>query len=192
MKIFELLNQNSNQSLDPETQNQIDNWWKNGQNPSNPEDDEQGKFDTNKVDQNLQDIAQQTQDGNAQPELPGGAPETPPELDSQNVQPIDDALLQQIKNQAYVTKYDVKDNSPISPLKIAGMQLPDLANLRNMVRFKIQSTMMKHQIGLDDDPAMEYYSDLLRFVNTVMTFKTSDTKSQLAKINPTPAYQTTR
>lgn len=189
MKIFELLNQNTNQAVDPEAQDQ-QNKWKNGATPGGTGDDTQGKFDADDVDQGLQDLATQTQDQNAQPEPPGGsAQQIEPELDNDNVQPIDDALLQQIKNQPYVTKYNVKDSSPISPLKIASMQLPDLANLKNMVRFKIQATMMQNRVGLDDDPTMEYCSDLLRYINTVSAFKTTNTKTQLAQINPTPYYQ---
>ena len=181
MKIFELLNPNAQQQLqDVDQQGQ------------NPEDDAQGKFDATKVDSHLQDIAQGVGDENAQPELPQGAQGEPPELDNQNPQPIDDALLAQIKNLPYATKWDQKDKSPISPLKIAGMQLADLSNLKNMVRYKIQLTTMKNSVGSDDDPAMEYYGDLLKFVNTVMAFKKSNTKTQLAQTNPTPAYQTTR
>lgn len=182
MKIFELLN--------PQAQNQLQDLDQTDpQTEQNPEDDSQGKFDANKVDQNLQDIAQNVDDQNAQPE-PQGTPTEPPELDDQNVQPIDDALLQQVKNLPYVTKYNVKDKSPLSPMKISGMQVQDLSSLKDMVRFKIQNTMMKNQVGLADDPDMEYYSDLLRFVNTVMTFKKSNTKAQMAKTSPTPAYQT--
>lgn len=183
MKIFELLNQNAQQPVDPEAQDQ--------NNPQNAEDDGSGKFDAGKVDQNLQDLAQGVQDQNAQPEPPGGSQPDPEELDNNNVKPIDDALLQQIKTQPYVTKYNVKDSSPISPINIAGLQVADLSNLKNMVRYKIQTTVMKNQVGLDDDPAMEYYSDLLRYVNTVTSFKTTSTKAQMAQTIPAPSYQQT-
>lgn len=189
MKIFELLNQAPNQQLDPDTQTQIDNWFQNGQ-QQNPEDDEQGKFDTSKVDQNLQDLAQGAADQNAQPEPPGGAPETAPELDDTNVKPVDDALIQQTKNEPYVIKWNVKDNSPIAPMKIMQMQLDELSHLQNMVRFQQQNISLKNKVGANDTDAMQWYNDLLRFVNTVADFKKSNTKAQLAKINPTPAYQT--
>jgi hypothetical protein len=127
MKIFELLNPQANQQLqDLDQQGQ------------NPEDDSQGKFDAGKVDSQLQDIAQEGGDEQAQPDLPQGAPSEPPELDSQNSQPIDDALLAQTKNLPYAKKWKPKEKSPISPINIAKMDLAGLSNLRNMVRLKSQ------------------------------------------------------
>lgn len=184
MKIFELMNTYPNQKIpDPDQAMQSQ-----GQNPG---EDQQGKFDANQVDQNLQDIAQNVGDQNAQPDLPQGAePEQPPELDDANIQPIDDALLSQIKSQPYVTKWNVTEKSPISPLKIAKMDTQELSSLRNLIRFKIQTTTLQDQVGLDDNSNMEYYNDLRQFVDTILRFKKTNTKAQLAKTNPTPSFQT--
>ncbi len=183
MKIFELLQSQP----DPQNQDQID---PNQPQNQNPEDDSQGKFDANKVDDNLQGIAQGIDDENAQPEVPGGEQSEPPELDNQNTQPIDDALLTQIKSLPYTTKYNFDDKSPLNPLKIAGMQVQDLSALEKQILYKMQMTTMKNQVGLDDDPMIEYCTDLLKFVHTVSAFKTSNTSSQLAQYRSAPPYQT--
>jgi len=184
MKIFELLN--------PNAQQQLQNLDQDPNQGPNPEDDAQGKFDANKVDSHLQDIAQGIGDENAQPEIPQGAEGEPPELDNQNPQPIDDALIAATKNLPYATNWPHKDKDKTSPMNILGMQLADLSNLKNMVRYKIQILTMKNSVGNNENKDMEYYGDLLKFVNTVTAFKRSNTKTQLAQTNPTPAYQTTR
>ncbi len=186
MKIFELLQSQP----DPQNQDQVDPRSPQNQKPQNPEDDSQGKFDADKVGNNLQDMAQGIDDQNAQPELPDGAQGEAPELDNQETKPLDDALLSQVKGLPYTTKYDYDDNSPLNPLKIAGMQLQDLSSLKDQVRFKMQQTMMKNQVGLDDDPMIEYCADLLKFINTVMGFKKSNTSAQLSKYRSAPSYQT--
>jgi hypothetical protein len=184
MKIYELLNQNPRQAVDPNQEQQQLN-----QQTPNPEDDQQGKFDADKVDQNLQDLAQGAGDQQAQPDLPNGAQQENPELDNQNIQPVDDALIQQTKNEPYTTKWNVPDKSPIAPMKILSMQLSDLSTLRNMIRFQQQNLSMRNKIGLKDSKSMEWYNDMLKFVDTVMTFKTTNTKSQMAQLHSTPAYQ---
>lgn len=187
MKLFELLSPYHNQLLNPE-QNKDD---QDQQQQPKPGEDQQGKFDAGQVDQNLQDIASDAKNKDAQPE-PQGAQTEPPELDDQNVKPVDDALLQQTKNQPYNTKWQHNQRGQIAPMKILGMQIDELSRLQNMVRLAMQSETMQDQVGMSDNDDMEWYSDLLKFVNTVMAFKKSNTKAQLAKINPTPAYQTQR
>lgn len=176
MRIFELLNQSAAQQLDP--------------NHPNPEDDQNGKFDADQVDNSLQDIAQTVQDRDAQPDLPAGAEQQDPGLDDDNAKPIDSALLGQIRNLPYATKYQYDDNEPLNPLRIAGMDIAQLSNLDNKVRFKMQMATVRDQVGTDDDNDMEWYNDLARFVNTVKNFKKTNTKAQLAQSNPTPSYQT--
>lgn len=177
MRIFELLNPQAQQKLSALDQGQ------------NPGEDAQGKFDASQVDANLQDIAQGANDQNAQPDLPQGAETPPPELDNQNTKPLDDALLGQLKKLPY-NRYPVDDKSPISVMNIAQMELDDLSSLKNQVIFKSQMTSMKDKVGLDENEDLEFYNDLLKVINTVMQFKTSNTKAQLAQTNPTPSYQT--
>jgi hypothetical protein len=183
MKLFELLQSKP----DPQNQDQND--------PNQPQmqqssgEDASGKFDANQVDDNLQDIVQNVDDENAQPDLPQGAGTEPPELDNQNTKPIDDALLGQIKNLPYATKYNFDDKSPLNPLKIAGMQLQDLSSLKNQVEYKLQFATIKNQVGNFDNDLIEYCNDLLKFINTVTTFKTSSTASQLAQYRSAPPYK---
>jgi hypothetical protein len=187
MRIYELLSQSFQQQLD-----QLDNQQPPGNNPdpsAEQEDDSQGKFDANKVQDNLQDVAAQASDQNAQPEPVGGTSDQQPSLDHSNVKPIDSALLGQIKNLPFATKYQFDDNAPLNPLNIAAMSLADLMNLKNMVRFKIQQRSMQDRVGQDDDIDMQFYSDLLKFINTVNKFKKSNTSAQLAQIRPGPSYQ---
>lgn len=188
MKIFELLSQSTQQQLNAlDNQNQPP-----GNNPdqsAEQEDDSQGKFDPNKVDNSLKDIAQSVDDQDAQPEPMGGSDQTAPSLDNQNVKPIDSALLGQIKNLPFATRYQFDDKSPLSPLNIAAMSLSDLTNLKNMVRFKVQQRTMQDRVGLDDDVDMQFYADLLNFINVVMNFKKTGTSAQLASIRPSPPYQ---
>lgn len=165
-----------------------------------PEDDQQqppaggapqGAND-NTIDGNLQQIAQGVGDQNAQPDLPAGSEPQNPELDNSNAEPIDDALLAQLKGMPFATKYNFNPKMKITPMKIAAMGLEDLSNLRETVRFKMQNIMMQNQVGLDDDPTIEYCTDLLRFVNTAMAFKRQNAASQLTQYNPGQAYQTMR
>ncbi len=191
MKIFELLSQSTQQQLDQAGKQQSQQVP--GLNPDSSaqaEDDGQGKFDADKVDGSLQDIAQSVQDKDAQPDVPSGGEAQDPALDNSNVKPIDSALLSQIKNLSFSTKYDFKDNSPINPLNIAAMSLADLSNLNNMVRWKMQLKTVQDRVGLDDDIDMQFYTDLIKFTNTVMKFKKTNTSSQLAGIKPAPSYQT--
>ena len=174
MKIYELLNQPHQQVSQP---------------GMNDEDDEQGKFDADKVDSNLQDVSNQIDDQDAQPAPMGGQPPDPPELDNQNPKPIDSALLSQIKSLPYAKTYDFDDNSPLNPLKIAAMTVEDLSYLQAKVRYKMQLLTMHDQVGMEDDKTMVFCTDLMRFINTVMHFKKSNTKSQLAASNPSPPYQ---
>lgn len=192
MRLYELLSQSTQQQLDQidqQNQKQVP-----GQaDPSaQGEDDGEGKFDADKVDSSLKDVAQSVDDQNAQPDMPGGMPQNPPQLDDQNVKPIDAALLGQIKNLPYSSKYKFKGNSPIAPLKIAALSLSDLSNLRNMIRFKIQETSISDRVGLDDDGGMQFLNDILNFTNTVMKFKKTNTSAQLGGIRPAPAYQNMR
>ena len=111
-------------------------------------------------------------------------------LDDSNVEPVDGALLSKIRNLSYVTKYNFNDdNSPLSPINIAGMELADLVNLKNKVRFKMQTAMLKSKVGDDDNTLMQYCNDLLQFINVVEKFKKTSTKSQLAQYSPSPSYQ---
>jgi hypothetical protein len=192
MRLFELLSQNYQQQLDQLDQQQQQ---QNQQPPgladqsADQEDDGQGKFDADKVDSSLKDIAQSANDQNAQPDLPAGAEGQPEELDNQNVKPIDSALMSQIKNLPYSTRYPWNDNDPLHPLKIAAMSLADLSNLKNMVNYKIQARSIQNRVGLDDDIDMQFYIDLLKLVNTVMKFKKTSTSAQLASVRPSPSYQ---
>jgi hypothetical protein len=176
MRLYELLNQSTRQQLDSPGQD-------------NQEDDQQGKFDADRVDSSLQDVAQQVDDQDAQPDLPSGSEQEQPELDDQNVKPIDSALMGRIQNLPYASRYQFDDKSALNPLKIAGMQISDLNNLANMVRFKMQATMMRDRIGADQDTDMQFYNDLLKFINTVRTFKKTNTKAQTTAHNAIPAYQ---
>jgi hypothetical protein len=181
MRIYELLNQSTQQQLDP------------GRKPNpNQEDDQDGKFDADKVDGSLQDIAQNVQDQDAQPDLPSGAEQNPPELDDNNVQPLDSALMGQIQNLPYVSRYKYDEKSPMNPMNIAAMSVADLNGMMNMVRVKIQATTMRDQVGVDDDTDMQFYTDLRKFINTVLKFKKTSTKAQRAAQNPTPPYQRRR
>jgi hypothetical protein len=178
MKIYELLSPSAAQATGTQTFQ--------GQ---NPEDDEEGKFDANKVDQNLQQVSQDINSQKTAPEPVGGQQEMPPELDAGNVKPIDDALLSQIKTLPYTKKYNFKDNDPLNPIKIAGMEVQQLSDLKSKVRLKMQMATTQDGVGLDDDKNMIYYTDLMRIVNTVMHFKKTNTASQLAQYNPSPSYQ---
>jgi hypothetical protein len=187
MKILELLNQQAQQKM-----NQIGP----GQDPSdqlpnpNDEDDSQGKFDADKVDGNLQDLSASVNDNNATPEPVGGAEEPAPELDDQNVDPLDDALMAQIRTLPYSTKYDFGEKDNLNPIRIAGMEIADLSNLSNTVQFKMQTEMLKNPVGGADNDTIQFCNDLLRFINVVMKFKKSNTSAQLSKTSPSPAYQT--
>lgn len=176
MRLFELLNQTGQEPPDD----------------AGSEEDDQGKFDADKVDQNLQNIAQGVDDDNAQPEPVGGTQQPPPELDPNNMKPLDDALIGQIKSLPYVTKNNFDPKSKLAPLKIAAMKIQELSSLKDMVRYKMQMATMSANPGLDDDDTMEYYNDLLRFVNTIMSFKKSNTKAQMAQFSQTPSYQQQR
>lgn len=180
MRIFELLNQNAKQPVnDP----QYD--------PANDSQDQPGQAaanaDPTQVDQNLEDLAQQAGDENAAPEPQ--SPTQPPELDDDNVKPVDDALLAQVKHLPYTSKYDFDDNSPLNPIAIMQMQPQDLSHLRNQVRYKMQVVGLKDQIGLDDNRMIEYCNDLLRFIDVVSNFKKTNQRTQLAQTNPLPTYQ---
>jgi hypothetical protein len=191
MRIYELLSQSTQQQLDSLDKQQQPPGLDPDQSAQD-EDDGQGKFDANKVDGHLQDVAQSVQDKDAQPDPFGGQEQQPEELDQQNVKPIDSALLGQIKNLPFSTRYEFKENSPLNPLNIAAMSLADLGNLSNMVRFKMQNKTMQDRIGLEDDIDMQFYTDLLKFINTVNKFKKTNTSSQLAGIRPGPSYQNMR
>jgi len=191
MKLYELLSQSTQQELD-----QLDPQ-QNQQPPgladqsAQQEDDGQGKFDPNKVDSSLKDVAQSVDDQNAQPDMPSGAEAEPPELDQQNVKPIDSALMSQIKNLPY-TKYPFPENGKLAPLKIAAMSLADLSNLKNMTRYKIQAKSLSGDFGSNDSIDLKFYNDLIDFTNTVMKFKKGNTSSQLSGTCPAPSYQTLR
>jgi len=98
--------------------------------------------------------------------------------------------MSEIKSLPYTKKYDFDDNSPLNPITIAGMKVEDLKYLQAKVRYKMQLLTMKDQVGMEDDKHMEFCNDLMRFVNTVMHFKKSNTSAQLAQTNPSPPYQT--
>ena len=178
MKIFELLNPAAAQATGTQTFQ--------GQ---NDEDDDEGKFDADKVDQNLQQVSQDINAQKAMPEPVGGQEPTPPELDTKNTKPIDSALMSQIKTLPYAKKYNFKDGDQLNPIKIAAMEIQDLKDLQSKNRLKMQMMTMKDQVGLDDDKDMNFCNDLLRMVNTVMHFKKTNTASQLAQYNPSPSYQ---
>lgn len=175
MKIFEVLGQSPQQQLQDINQE-----------PENEEDDSNDKFSADQVDNNLKDTAANINDQNAMPEPEDGGQEDP-EFDDQNVKPLDDALMSQIKSLPYATKYEFDDKSPLNPIRIAGMEIADLSNLANTVKVKMQNEMMKNPLGYDDD-TIGYCNDLLRFINVVMKFKKTNTKIQLDKINPSSSY----
>jgi hypothetical protein len=172
MKLFEIINQNQ-QNIS--YQNMMD-------------DDENG-IDINKINNNLQDIAQNVQDQDAQPDLPQGAQTEPPEMDPNNMKPIDDALIGKIKNLPYNTNWQHDDDSKLSPINIAKMNIADLNSLRNKVRLKMQLTDIKNQPGMQTYQIISYCNDLIRFIDTVIDFKKSNTKSQMAQFNPLPSYK---
>lgn len=182
MRIFELLNPNAQQQMDALDQGQ--------QQGQPPQDDTQGKFDADSVDADLQNTAQGIDDENAQPEIPQGGETEPPEMDAQNTEPLDNALLSQIKGLPYVQKYSFGKNSKLDPMMIAQMTVADLSSLKNQVMYKIQDNTVEGQIGLDNDKMTEYCDDLLEIINRVMAFKKTSTRDQLAQTNPTPPYQT--
>jgi hypothetical protein len=196
MRLYELLSKNAEDQLNQ--LNQPQQQQVPGADPdasAQEEDDGQGKFDADKVQNSLQDVAQSVNDQNAQPDLPAGAEQTDPALSDDNVKPIDSALLSQIKNLPFASKYKFSNNAPLAPLKIAAMSVADLGNLRNMVRYKIQmATIQENKISLDednsgDDTDMQFYIDLLKFINTVTKFKTTNTSTQLSAYRSAPAYQ---
>lgn len=153
------------------------------------EDDAQGKFDANKVDQNLQDVANDVNYQQAQPDPQTQQPQPTPELDDKNAKPIDAALMSEIKALPYTKKYDFDDDSPLNPMTLAAMSVEDLKYTQAKVRYKMQLLTMKDQVGMDDDRTMEFCNDLMRMLNTIMHFKTTNTKNQLAATNPSPSYQ---
>lgn len=192
MRLYELLSQSTQQQLDQLDKQQSQQVPGETDPSAQGEDDGQGKFDADKVDGSLKDVAQSVDDQNAQPDMPSGMPSQAPELDDNNVKPIDAALLGQIKNLPFSSKYNFKENSPIAPLKIAAMSVADLGNLRNMVRYKIQQKTMSDRVGLDDDVDMQFYNDMLKFTNSVLKFKKTNTSAQLGGIRPAPSYQNMR
>jgi hypothetical protein len=173
MKIFELLNQAQAQ-----------------QPGQNDEDDSQGKFDANKVDQNLQDVANNVDDEQAQPEPQSSQQAKPTELDDQNTKPIDAALLSQIKSLPYSKKYNFKDNDPLNPMQLMAKPVEELTQDQSRVRYKMQLLTMKDQVGLEDNKDMEFCVDLAKVINTILHFKKTNTSAQLAAINPSPPYAT--
>jgi hypothetical protein len=181
MKIYELLKQSPTQQLQDINQAP----------PQNPEDDQNGKFSADQVDNDLQQASSDINDQNAMPEPMGGAEPQDPELDNQNIEPLDDVLMAQIRTLPYSTRYEFDDKSPLNPIRIAGMEIADLSNLANMVKVKMQTQILKNPIGNDDNDTLQYCNDLLRFINVVMKFKKSSTSDQLSKTRPAPSYQKT-
>jgi len=159
-----------------------------GPQDGNDEEDSQGKFDADKVDNNLQDISNDINNQQAQPEPQ--APQQSPELSDDNTKPIDDALMAQIKSLPYSKKYQFDYGSPLNAINLAQSSIEDLSYNQAKVRYKMQQITNQLQVGMDDDKTMEFCNDLMRLLNTIMHFKKTNTKSQLAAYNHAPAYQT--
>lgn len=169
MRIYEILNQQPGQ---------------------NDEDDAQGKFDADKVDKNLQDVANNVDDEQAQPDPQSSSQVQPPELDDKNTKPIDSSLLSQIKSLPYTKKYNFDDNSPLNPMQLAAKSVEDLTYDQAKVHYKMQLLTMQGQVGMDDNKTMEFCNDLMRMINTILHFKKTSTRAQLAATNPSPPYAT--
>lgn len=109
---------------------------------------------------------------------------------------IDGDLVGQLKDQSYVKDYNHdNDKSPVSPIKIAGMAIDSLYQLKNQVRFQLNKLTLSDDSGISDDSNLEFYQDLMAYVNAVIEYRkteirsnddedTGNTRPQVAKQNP--------
>lgn len=126
----------------------------------------------NDLDQQLKGVAGGIDDAQNQPEMPeGGLPQGEEPNDEPDVKPVDASMFAAFKSLPYVTKWKFDDENKTHPMRIMTMGLDELSNLQNMVRAKMQLATTQGNPGSYDSPDMEYYQDLLSFVEKVLAYR---------------------
>lgn len=102
-----------------------------------------------------------------EPEMPVDAGNTDDDLTVEKTKAVDDLVMASVQGHPF-WNYSFR-NVKVTPDKILQMELPDLNNLRTMVRSKISMNSLKDQIGLWDRPDMNYYRDFISFLDKVIS-----------------------
>lgn len=125
------------------------------------------------------------------PPMGGGGPENAPEAPMQvpdeeaeaETKKVDDSLFTAVKDMPFVTDFS-HENSKLGPLEILQKDNTDLAQLRTILRNRINMKTASDQYGLYDDPDMKYYTSMLSFVDQVIQAKNAAAKSSRQGIEP--------
>ena len=119
----------------------------------------------------------------------GGAPSNAPEAPMQvpdaeaETKKVDDSLFTTVKSMPFVTDFS-HETSKLGPLEILQKDNADLAQLRTILRNRINMKTASDQYGLYDDPDMKYYQAMLSYVEQVIQAKNAQAKAGRQGIEP--------
>lgn len=109
---------------------------------------------------------------------PMGSESTEDEEDEMLMQKVDEILIAAAKGHKYTKGYNHQDKSKIHPYKILGMQMDELQSLRTMARNKFNLESFNGEVGAADNPDIQFFQDLVSFVDKVLDVKKSSTKER--------------
>lgn len=117
---------------------------------------------------------------------PTNSPEAPMQVpgdDEAETKKVDDSLFTAVKGMPFVTDFS-HDNSKLGPLEIIQKDNADLAQLRTILRNRINMKTASDQYGLYDDPDMKYYQAMASYVDQVIQAKNQAAKAGRQGIEP--------
>lgn len=100
-----------------------------------------------------------------------------PEAEKQEMKKVDDAVMSQVKDLPFAVDYN-HEKTKIGPFEILQMDNSDLSELRTICRNKINRIGYTDRYGLYDDPGVQYYTDMLNYVEHVIVAKNEVARSK--------------
>lgn len=96
--------------------------------------------------------------------------------------PVNTTILGAVQGHAYIKNYDHSDqNSRSHPIAITQMGIDELSDVRNQLQHMVTSASMANRIGSFDDPQVRAATDMLSFVDRVMSIKKQEARDEKAK-----------
>ena len=112
---------------------------------------------------------------------PLGSGMTDEEEDEMLMAKVDEILVSAAKSHKYTRGYSHPDNSAIHPYRILSMSMDELSSLRTMARNKFNLESFDGEVGAADNPDIQFFQDLVSFVDKIMEVKKSSTKEHRDK-----------
>ena len=112
------------------------------------------------------------------------------ELNDRLEKKVDDAVRSAVKGHGYITDYRHQESSKIHPFALMTLETNELMNVRRIVRNKMGMETMDDRIGTYDDPQVQFYQDMLSFLDKIIDIKKRNASDEKAKDSKTPKAKT--